>query len=101
MGKKPNNDSGEHPSFGPKVENFTVHADERMRQRGVSVQGIKNALEKPFLVGDLKVDDYGRKSQKFIGKEATVIINPETGIVVTTWKTGKATIKKYGGINNV
>ncbi len=31
----------------------------------------------------------------YIGKEATVILNPETGEVVTTWKTGSRIRKKY------
>ncbi|MCM1117950.1 MAG: hypothetical protein NC543_01105 [bacterium] len=41
------------------------------------------------------IDDNGRKSQRFIGENATVNINPDTGNVITVWKNGSATKRKY------
>ena len=42
-------------------------------------------------------DDKGRKSVKYIGKDATVIMNPDTNTVITTWKTSSRVRKKYKG----
>ena len=39
---------------------------------------------------DIKAGDYSDC------KNATIVVNPDTGVVVTVWKTGKSTVKKYG-----
>lgn len=46
-------------------------------------------------IGDVKIDNMNRKSQRFIGENATVNINPDNGMVITVWRTGKSTAKKY------
>ena len=71
---------------GLQVKGLTSHARER---------AIETALQKPLVVKEPIIDVYGRKSQRFIGENATVNINPDTGTIITTWKTGKATVKKY------
>lgn len=71
------------------------HAKERMSERTVSDSAIKDALENPLHKFEPKIDSYGRKSIKYIGKDATVCLNPDTDVVITTWKTGKKTVKKY------
>mgnify|MGYP001625429717 FL=1 len=55
-----------------------------------------NAFTKPLNDAIITVDKNGRKSIKYIGKNATIVVNPDTGVVVTVWKTGKSTVKKYG-----
>jgi len=42
-----------------------------------------------------KTDNLGRPSQQFIGKSATVAVNPENGTITTTWCTGSRTKRKY------
>ena len=84
-------------SNGITVKSVSRHQFERMGERGISVKDVKNALISPLRIGDVITDDEGQKSQRFIGKKATVNINPETGNVVTTWKTGKRILKKYEG----
>jgi hypothetical protein len=51
----------------------------------------------PLYVREVKTDNKGQKSQRFIGAEATVNINPDTGNVVTVWRTGARERKRYGG----
>lgn len=82
-------------SNGIKVTKFSDHMNERATERKVTVEDIREALMHPLHVGDIKIDDLGRPSQRFIGEKATVNVNPETGIVATIWKTGKSTVKKY------
>ena len=74
----------------------TKHADQRLVERIVSDSAIDDALEHPLYKGDVVIDAKGRPSVKYIGIDATVIFNPDTKEVVTTWKTGSRTKKKYG-----
>lgn len=80
---------------GIEVSSASKHTIERAAERNVSRADIISALEKPLNIRDIVVDDNGRKSQRFIGENATVNINPDTGNVITVWKTGSATKKKY------
>lgn len=82
-------------SNGVKVTKFSSHMNERATERKVTVEDIREALMHPLHVADIKIDDLGRPSQRFIGEKATVNVNPETGIVATIWKTGKSTVEKY------
>ena len=54
-------------------------------------------LKNPLNHGSIKTktDNLGRPSQQFIGKSATVAVNPENGTITTTWCTGSRTKRKY------
>lgn len=80
---------------GLKVDGLSSHAMKRATERGVQSSAIEDALKNPLIIKEPVVDMYGRKSQRFVGINATVNVNPETGKIITTWKTGKSTIKKY------
>lgn len=82
-------------SNGLIVSQLTKHTIERAKDRGVSETDITSALTTPLHIDEIKIDRFGRKSQRFIGESATVNINPDLGNVVTVWKTGQKTIKKY------
>ena len=71
------------------------HAKDRVKQRKVSDEAIADAINNPLFKGDVITDDFGRRSIKYIGRDATVCLNPDTDIITTTWQTGKRTIKKY------
>ena len=73
----------------------TKHASERMVERGVKDSAVDDAIANPLFKGAVVTDDQGRKSVKFIGKEVTVIQNPDSGEVITTWKTGSNVRKKF------
>lgn len=75
----------------------TIHASERMREREVTDDDVQDARTNPIHSKEIVTDDLGRKSQVLIGKNATVCINPDTGKVITAWKTGTKTRKKYEG----
>ena len=56
-----------------------------------------DTLKNPLNHGSIKTktDKLGRPSQQFIGKSATVAVNPENGTITTTWCTGSRTKRKY------
>ncbi len=66
-----------------EVSKFSIHAVNRAIDRGVKPGAILDALKNPLKVGDVITDDLGRQSQRFIGQKAEVVINPNTGVVVT------------------
>lgn len=90
-----NNKSGKIKMGLQFFANKTKHGSERAKTRSIVEKEIDDAISNPIFKGDIVVDEYGRKSVKYIGKNATVIVNPETDEVVTTWKTGTRTRKKY------
>lgn len=75
----------------------TAHAVERMIERDVSEQDVNDARENPLHKRDIVTDENGRRSQVIIGNKATICINPDTGKVITTWKTSTRIRRKYGG----
>ena len=90
--------SSKSSTIKPGLQYFadkTKHASERMAERGVKDSAVDDAIAHPLFKGDVVTDDQGRKSVKFIGKEVTVIQNPDSGEVITTWKTGSHVRKKY------
>lgn len=74
----------------------TKHGSERAIKRNIVDSQIDDAINNPLFKGDEVIDEQGRKSVKYIGNDATVVLNPDTGEVITTWKTGSRTRKKYG-----
>ena len=76
---------------------LTNHATERMEQREVADVDVEDAKMNPFYTKPIVVDAQGRKSQIIIGKKATICINPESGRIITTWKTSSRLRRKYGG----
>lgn len=82
---------------GIEIKMVSAHSVDRGDQRGVTSSDVLDAVTKPLYVREVKTDQKGQKSQRFIGSEATVNINPDTGNIVTVWKTGKRERKRYGG----
>lgn len=81
---------------GISINSISAHTLERAAQRNVSSSDIVKSLKEPLHIGEVIIDEYGRRSQRFIGETVTVNVNPDTGNITTVWKTGKATRKKYG-----
>ncbi len=72
------------------------HAQERMAERGVTSKQVDDAIANPLHTFDPKTDELGRRAQKLVGRDATVVVNPDTGVIITTYKTGKRERRKYG-----
>ena len=79
------------------IADLTNHATERMEQREVADVDVEDAKMNPLYTKPIVVDAQGRKSQIIIGKKATICINPESGRIITTWKTSSRLRRKYGG----
>ena len=76
---------------GIVIKEISQHSTDRIRQkdRTVTFAGVVDALTNP--INDeykrLRIDEIDRPSYRYVGKVATVNINPENGRITTIWKT--------------
>lgn len=73
---------------GIKIKGFTGHGVDRaigdgFKRAGVSPQSILDAMKNPLKINDVVTDSIGRQSQRFIGRSAEVVVNPETGKIIS------------------
>lgn len=61
---------------------------------GVSIEDISKALENPVSINPIKTAKNGERSQKYIGENATVTINPDTGILIQCNPTDKDLLRR-------
>ncbi len=92
-----NNLVGIQTSNGITVTELSQHFGERSIERDVERKHVADALTNPLKVDNIRTDKQGRRSQRFIGEKATVNINPDTGAIITAWKTSKGKAKKLKG----
>lgn len=74
---------------------FSSHSIDQMKDRNVKSDDVLDAIRNPLDTGDLIYDEKGRPSYRFIGRKATVNVNPDTGVITTVWPTGHDRLKKY------
>lgn len=80
---------------GITIQNVSEHVLERMRDRDVEIEQIKNAIIDPLKIKEIKHDaETGTASFQVIGEKATIAINPDTGNIVTTWHTSSRLAKR-------
>ena len=86
--------TGLKTSNGITIAKLSKHQQERADVRNLDLDGIRDALINPLHIGEIVVKENGN-SQRFIGEATTVNINPDTGVIITSWPTGKSRLKKY------
>jgi len=84
---------------GVEIKSIARHAVDRAigdggKRAGVGPQGILDSLKNPLKITETKTDELGRASQRFIGKDATTAVNPETGKIVSLNPTSTKTAEK-------
>ncbi|WP_158307238.1 hypothetical protein [Simkania negevensis] len=81
-----------------EIKGFVDHAVNRAIFREVKPKEILDAIKNPLKVNPIKIDHLGRPSQRFIGKSAEVVINPETKKILsvnpTSTKKAEKLLKK-------
>lgn len=90
-----NMDEEENSGYNIDEIEKTEHAEKRREERNVSDDDVSDALNEPLYVGDLEIDKNGRPSRKYVGKNATVVINPDTNKEITSWRTSSRLRKKF------
>lgn len=83
--------------LGHTVRRLTMHFYDRKSERSVPEEDIIDALLHPIHTEDRGYNAKKQHGYRYIGKKATVNINPEDARITTIWVTGKDKIKKYTG----
>lgn len=74
--------SGQSKHFMERVVGTMKDPKTGRPRSGVTVDGIKDALENPLKVLPIRTASDGGKSQKYIGRDGTVAINPDSGVLI-------------------
>lgn len=77
---------GKRTSTGIEITGISKHAVDRAVSRGFDMESALDALQNPIKVGTIKIDDDGFPSQKFRGKNAEIVVNPENGNIISGWR---------------
>lgn len=85
-------------AIGIPVTGVSEHFGARALARKISVNDALDALTNPLETAIMEPDKHGRSRQGLIGPRAHIIINQDTGNLVTIWETQRKTKKKYGVI---
>jgi hypothetical protein len=80
--------NGIYTQNGIKIEGFSSHGVDRAigdgyKRAGVKPNAILDAVKNPLKIFDAVTDQLGRSSQRLIGREAEVVINPNTGKIIS------------------
>jgi hypothetical protein len=70
-----------------------THAGARMLGRGVPMWQMQDAYHNPLKIRPIRVDGDGRASQQYVGRYATLVVNPYSGKWITTWSNGSKYLK--------
>src|SRR5690606_34941282 len=68
---------------GLEIKGFAKHGLNRAIERGLSPKSILEALKDPLKTGEVIIDNLGRQSQRFIWKNAEVVVNPKSGQIIS------------------
>ena len=74
------------------------HAKMRMKERNISPTEIKDALQNPLQMTEIRYDNQGLPSVKYIGENSTVVVNPDTGLIITVYPTSTITVNKLKSV---
>jgi len=68
---------------GIEITGFAKHGLNRAIERGVKPNAILDAVKNPLKTGNVVTDQLGRQSQRLIGRSAEVVLNPQTGKIIS------------------
>jgi hypothetical protein len=88
---------------GVRVTGFASHGVHRAigsyERMGVKPQAILDALKNPLKINPVVYDDLGRASQRYIGRAGEVVLNPNTGVIISVNPTSSSKAARL--INNL
>ena len=78
------------------LRGFVKHGVDQAITRGVRSDAILDAIKHPLVKGPVKIDQLGRPSQRFVGREAEVVVNPHTRRVISVNPTSTRKAERLG-----
>lgn len=83
-----------------EITGISKHTTERAIERVGTIQTLTDALINPLEVTNTKYDKDGLPSKQYRGAVSTVVVNPDTGNVVSTNPTRRNIRKRHGVYKN-
>lgn len=77
---------GEKTSTGIQISGVSRHVVDRAISRGFTADGMLDALQNPKRIGKIKIAEDMTRSIIFTGEKAAVVIDPDTGNLITGWR---------------
>lgn len=77
---------GQKTANGIEITGVSKHVVDRAVLRSFDTESTLDALQNPVQIGKIKIDNAGFPSQKFRGKSAEIVVNPETGNIISGWR---------------
>ena len=74
--------------------NKTDHAKQRSKKRNIDDRAIEYAKKNAIHVTEIYYDRNGKPCMNYIGFKITTVVNPETNVVITTYRTPSSMRKK-------
>lgn len=81
---------------GIQINEVTKHLKDRASTRNISINDIQETLHNPLNVGNIRMGKDG-PSKTYVSKKVTVAVNPETGSLITAYKTPHRIREKFKG----
>ncbi len=85
--------------IGHTVRRLSMHFYDRRSERTIPEEDIIDALLHPIHTEDRGYNARQQHGYRYIGRKATVNINPEDARITTVWATGRDKLKQYRGEN--
>lgn len=86
--------TGIQTANGIKITGSAKHGLDRAIERGVKPIVILDAIKNPLKTRNVVTDQLGRQSQRFIGQFGEVVVNPQTGKVISVNPTSSSKAPK-------
>lgn len=77
------------------ISNKTDHAKQRQLERNIDDRAIEYAKKNAIHISEIYYNENGEPCRNYVGFKITTIVNPDTGAVVTTYRTPASVRKKY------
>ena len=83
-----------------EIKEVGQHLYDRQKERDFKMADLTDAFTNPLDYGKITYNSKGQKSIQFIGRSATIYVNPDNGRITTAHKTHTRLRKKLEGKNN-
>ena len=83
-----------------KIREVSQHLYDRQKERNFKMTDLMDAFTNPLNYGKITHNEKEQKSIQFIGRNATIYVNPDNGKITTAHKTHSRLRKKLEGKNN-
>lgn len=83
-----------------KIREVSQHLYDRQKERNFKMTDLMDAFTNPLNYGKITHNEKEQKSIQFIGRNATIYVNPDNGKITTAHKTHSKLRKKLEGKNN-